>query len=366
MRVRPIRIAVIAGVVALSSYAPAVAPRAAAATDPQLRSIGPLAFGPDGVMYAADSTAGKIYAFTLGDQAPGGTPGTADVDDVNQKIAAMLGTDAAGINITDLAVDPRTHNSFVSLMRVQGPDARPALLRIDGAGRITVIDTGALQSTSVDLPNVARRPPGRGRNERVQAITNLKYADGRVWASGLSNEEFASRLWSISYPFTQADRGLSLEIYHGNHRRLETRAPMYAFVPYSIDKQPYLIGSYLCTPFVKFSIAALQQPSVLPHRGTTIGEFGAGNRPIDMIVYTKAGKDFILMSNTNLGVMKIPTEGFGSAAPINHPVNDTGGVPFETVPAWDGVLQLDLFDATHSAMLVGTNADMNLQIVELP
>jgi hypothetical protein len=349
--------------VAFTVYAPAVATPVAAA-GAQLRSVGPLAFGPGGVLYAADSLAGKIYALDLGTEASAGAPGTGDVEDLNQKIAAMLGTGPEQIIITDLAVDARTHNSFVSVMRGQGPDARPALLRVDGAGKITVIHTDALPFTSIDLPNVARN--AGGRNRRAQAITDLKYADGRVWASGLSNEEFASRLWSVAYPFAQADRGFSLEIYHGNHRRLETRAPMYAFVPYVIDNQPYLIGGYLCTPLVKFSIAALQQPSVLPHRGTTIGEFGAGNRPIDMIVYKKDGRDFILMSNTNNGVMKIPTDGFATAKPIDHPVNDTGGVPFERVDSMDGVRQLDLFDSTHSVVLVGTNTESNLQVVDLP
>ena len=161
--------------------------------------------------------------------------------------------------------------------------------------------------------------------------------------------------------------GLSLEIYHGNHRRLETRAPICAFVPYTIDDQPYIIGGYRSAPLVKFSVAALEQNSPgPPHRGTTIGELGAANRPIDMIVYRKNGKDFILMSTTSRGVMKIPTEGFATAAPINHPVNDTAGVPFETVTTMDGVLQLDLFDATHLVALVGTRADMDLQVVELP
>src|SRR5438034_10281032 len=212
-------------------------------------------------------------------------------------------------------------------MRGLGAGARPALLRVDGAGTISVIDTDALPFTSVDLPNLK---VSTTRNLRAQSITDIKYADGRVWASGLSNEDFASKLWSIAYPFTQAEHGLSLEIYHGNHRRLETRAPMYAFVPYTIDNQPYIIGSYLCTPLVKFPVAALQHQSVLPHRGTTIGEFGAANRPIDMIVYTKNGKDFILMSNTSRGVMNIPTDGFATAAPLTRPVNDTAGVPFET------------------------------------
>ena len=82
----------------------------------------------------------------------------------------------------------------------------------------------------------------------------MKYADGRVWASGLSNEEFASKLWSVAYPFNKADAGTSVEIYHGNHQQLETRAPMYAFIPYTIGNEPYVIGAYLCTPLVKFPV----------------------------------------------------------------------------------------------------------------
>ena len=314
-----VKIAAVLAFVALAAYAPSVAtipaiPGTAQAAGPQLQSIGPLSFGPGGVMYAADSLAGKIYALDLGAQASGGAPGTANVDNVTQKIAAMLGTDAAQVTVTDLAVDARTRNSFVSVMRGQGPAARPALLRVDGAGAISLINTEALPFTSVDLPNLPA-PNAGGRTPRSQAITQVRYANGRVWASGLSNEEFASKLWSIAYPFATADAGTSVEIYHGNHQQLETRAPMYAFVPYTIDNQPYIIGGYLCTPLVKFPISALKPTAAgKPYRGTTIGEFGAGSRPIDMILYKKNGKDFLLMSNTNRGVMKIPTEGFGTAA----------------------------------------------------
>ena len=364
---RSVQIAAVLAFVALAAYTPSVAPTTAAAAGPQLQSIGPLGFGPNGVMYAADSLAGKIYALDLGAQANGGAPGTANVENLTRKIGAMLGTDAAQVTITDLIVDSRTRNSYVSVMRGQGPDARPALLRVDGAGAITPINVDALQFTSVDLPNLpAANAPGR--NQRSQAITQVKYANGRVWASGLSNEEFASKLWSIAYPFTKADAGTSVEIYHGNHQQLETRAPMYAFIPYTIDNQPYIIGGYLCTPLVKFPVSALKPNSGNKYRGTTIGEFGAGSRPIDMILYKKNGKDFLLMSNTTRGVMKIPTEGFATATPITAPVtSETGGVPFEKITAMAGVTQLDLLDATHSIVLTGSNAaGLDLRAVELP
>jgi hypothetical protein len=363
-----VKVAAVLMFVALAAYAPAGAPTRVAAAGPQLQSIGPLGFGPNGVMYAADSVAGKIYALDLGAQATGGAPGTANVDNFTQKVAAMLGTEAAQVAVTDLVVDARTRNSFVSVMRGQGPAARPALLRVDGAGAIRLIDTEALQFTSVELSNLPA-PSATGRNQRSQAITQVKYANGRVWASGLSNEEFASKMWSIAYPFTQADTGKSVEIYHGNHQQLETRAPMYAFVPYTLNNEPYMIGGYLCTPLVKFPVSALLDgtPAAKPYRGITIGEFGAGSRPIDMILYKKNGKDFLLMSNTNRGVMKIPTEGFATAAPITTPVtSETGGVPFERVPAMVGVMQLDLLDATHSIVLAGTNTALNLRAVELP
>ena len=364
-----IKVAAVLSFVALAAYAPAGAPTNVAAAGPQLQSIGPLGFGPDGVIYAADSIAGKIYALDLGAQATGGAPGTANVDNFNQKVAAMLGTDAAQVAVTDLVVDARTRNSFVSVMRGQGPAARPALLRVDGAGAISLINTEALQFTSVDLPNLPA-PNATGRNQRSQAITQVKYANGRVWASGLSNEEFASKMWSIPFPFTTADTGKSVEIYHGNHQQLETRAPMYAFVPYTLNNEPYMIGGYLCTPLVKFPVSALldqTSTSSKPYRGITIGEFGAGSRPIDMILYKKNGKDFLLMSNTNRGVMKIPTEGFATAAAITTPVtSETGGVPFEKISTMAGVLQLDLLDATHSIVLAGTSTALNLRAVELP
>jgi hypothetical protein len=43
--------------------------------------------------------------------------------------------------------------------------------------------------------------------------------------AGLSNEEFSSKLRAVPYPFNSVDAGTSLEIYHGNHRRLETASP---------------------------------------------------------------------------------------------------------------------------------------------
>jgi hypothetical protein len=367
MRKTVFRLSAVLAFAALLAYVPAVAPPVAtAATGPQLKSIGPLSFGPNAVMYAGDSAGATVYALTLGAQATGGAPGTAAVTGIDQKIAALLGTDAADIVITDLVAHPTTRNSFVAVMRGQGPNAKPALVRVDGAGKLTLINMESVEYTSVALPNVqtANYDP---KNARTHSLTQVKYAEGRVWVSGLSNEEFASKMWSFAYPFTKADTGTSLEIFHDNHRQLETRAPMYAFTPYTVNGKPYIIGAYTCTPLVRFPISELKPNTGSKYRGETIAELGAGNRPIDMIVYNKGGKDFVLMANTTRGVMKMETAPFGTQAPITAPSNtETAGVPYETIRTMTGIQQLDKLDASNSVVIQGMASPLNLQTVALP
>ena len=102
--------------------------------------------------------------------------------------------------------------------------------------------------------------------------------------------------------------------------------------------------------------------------GTTIAELGNRNRPLDMVLYKKDGKEFLLMSNNSRGVMKIPTAGFATAEKITTRVDaETGGVPFETVTSMKGIEQLDLLDATNTIVLARTDAGaLNLQVVALP
>ena len=362
---RFMKLAVLVVLAAATAYGPAAARVAGAGeATPTFSSIGPLTFAPDGTLYAADPQKATIYALNLGSNANGGAPGTANVAGLDQKLAAMLGTGASEIQIADLAVHPTTHNSFVAVMRGQGANTKPALFRVDGAGKIDLIASESLKSTSVTLPNPAAEGAG-ARNGRMQSITKLAYSNGRVWVAGLSNEEFASKLYSVAYPFTKADTGTSVEIYHGNHQQLETRSPVYAFVPYTINNQPYIIGAYLCTPLVKFPVSSLTPGQKF--RGTTIAELGAGNRPIDMILYQKNGKEFLLMSNTSRGVMKIPTADFATAAPITAPVtSETGGVAYEKVTSMTGIQQLDKLDATHAVVIASATGGLNLTAAELP
>ena len=332
-----------------------------------LQSIGPLTFAPDGTLFAADRSAATIYALQLGDKAAGGTPGAVDVGAIDQKIAALLGTDVKEIIVTDLAVHPKTRNAYIAVMRGTGTDAKPALVRVDGAGKLTVVSLDGVQHSSAALPNApAAAADARGRNPRTESITDMAFVDGKLVVAGLSNEEFASKLRAIPYPFAKVDNGASVEIYHGNHGQFETRSPVISFVPYQLDNQAHLIAGYTCTPLVKFPVASLTPGAKV--MGTTIAELGNRNRPTDMVVYRKDSKDYLLIANTSRGVMRVPTTGFASAPGITTRVaTETGGVPFEPVPSLKGVEQLDLLDAQRALVLMrGEGGVLNLSAVALP
>jgi hypothetical protein len=356
----------IAFVVLLSLSPSSAVPVVETGQGPSLASIGPLTFGPDGTLFAADNQGAAIFALDLGAQANGGAAGAKALDALDEKLAALLGTGAREVSVTDLAVHPRTRNAYVSVMRGQGAGAAPVLFRIDGAGQIANISLQTVKFQKVELPNAPVANAAARANPRTQVVTDMAFADGRLWVAGLSNEEFASKLRAIPYPFATVDRGVSVEIYHGNHKAVETRSPVNAFVPYTINNQQHLIAGYTCTPLVKFPIADLKAGEKV--RGTTIAEFGAGNRVLDMIVYKKGGQEFLLTANNSRGVMKIPTAPFASAKPITTPVeSETAGVPFEKVASMMGIEQLDKLDDTTAIVISrSTGGGINLQTVPLP
>jgi hypothetical protein len=360
---------VLLAILAVASWTPSSARQAVAAGQgPSMTSMGPLAFGPDGTLFAADINGAAVFSLDLGAAANGGAPGARGLDAIDTKLAALLGTGAREITVTDLVVHPRTRNAYVSVMRGQGAGATPALFRIDGTGAISNVALGSLRFQKVELTNApSATPDARGRSPRAQVITDMAFADGRLWVAGLSNEEFASKLRAIPVPFNGVpNAGTSVEIYHGNHQAVETRSPVNAFVPYTLNGQQHLIAGYTCTPLVKFPIANLAPGQKV--RGTTIAEFGAGNRVLDMIVYRKGNQEFLLTANNSRGVMKIPTNTFATAASITAPVlTETGGVPFETITGMTGIEQLEKLDDNNSIVIARTAAGgLNLQVVPLP
>ena len=339
---------------------------------PDWKSVGPLAFGPDGLLFVGDTQGGAIYAVATGDKVMDSAGDSINVAGLNEKVAALLGTDARDLMINDLAVNPASGKAYLSVSRGRGPTAAPVLVRVDRAGQIEVVATEGLLSSKASLTHVpaaasANAPVAKkgGGSPRSQAITDLAYVDGRVYVAGLSNEEFSSRLVSIPYPFAEVNDGTSVEIFHGAHGRLETKSPVRTFAAYKINGEPYLMAAYTCTPLVKFPVAALKPGAHF--KGTTVAELGNRNNPLDMVVYQKDGKDFILLANSSRGMMKISTDGVAETPSIADRVTDTAGLPYQKVTDLQGVVQLDALDKDHALILVQKESGaLDLATVPLP
>jgi len=330
----------------------------------ELKSAGPLAFGPDGILFVGDSLGAAIVALDSDDRKPVKTAAKIDVKGINQKIAAMLGAAPEQILINDMVVNPISKNVYLSVSRGRGPDAVPMILRVDGAGKISELSLNSIKFSSVSLPDAPASKEGGRSNPRLETITDMAFIDGNVIVAGLSNEEFSSSLRSIPFPFQPATKAASIEIWHGSHGRFETNAPVRTFVPYTVAGVPYILAAYTCTPLVKIPVSQLKPGNKV--KGTTIAELGNRNRPLDMVVYQKDGKDFILMANSSRGIMKMSANGLDKFRAITEPISDKEGVPYETLAQFKGVEQLDKLDDANALMLVNDGGSIDLRTVPLP
>lgn len=323
---------------------------------PEMKSVSALAFGPNGVLFVGDPTAATVHAIETGDTTAGATAAV-DLERVDAKIAAVLGTTDKDVRIADVKVNPASGNVYVAVTRGQGAGA-PAIVRVGRDGKITTLPKDA-KRTSVALPNPAT---GKGA---ATVITSMAFVDGKLVVAGLSNEQFASTLRVIPFPFKDADKGAGIEIFHGAHNKIETHAPIRTFATYKVNGEDTIMAAYTCTPLVKVPLADLKAGAKV--KGTTIAELGNGNSPLDMIVYSKGGKDFLLVANNKRGVMKIPTEGFGSAAAITAKLDRIpSGVPYTSVTELKDVLHLDRLDNDRALLLVKNGDGADLKTVPLP
>lgn len=335
---------------------------------PEFKAMSQLAFGPDGVLFIADTRAAAITAIATGDTKPGSAATSVKAEAIDRKIAALVGSAADQIEITDLAVNPISRQAYLAVSRGKGPDAVPLLVRVKPDGQPELVALDAVKFSRAELPDPAAdaEPAAgkRGTNRRLEAITDIAYADGKLLVAGLSNEEFASTLRVIPVPFGRVERGTSVEIYHGAHGAYETRSPVRTFVPYKVGGENHVLAAYTCTPLVQFALSELKPGAKI--RGKTIAEFGNRNRPIDIIVYQKDGKDFLLMANSTRGVIKVAAEQIGGASSITTKVADLEGLKFEKLD-WAGIAQLDRLDGKF-AVVVRSGADkrFDLETLALP
>jgi hypothetical protein len=327
---------------------------------PAVQSISALAFGPDGILFIGDSKSATVFAIDTKDKIVVEKAATVEIKNVDQKIAAALGTEAKNIRITDIAVNPLSKKVYCA---VQTTDGTPVLLTLEGS-KVEAVTLKDIPFSDISIANV---PGGdakdrNGRPLRDQSISDLNYADGSVLLSGLSNQEFGSTFRKISFPFNDKQEQASLEIFHAAHGKYETNSPIRTFTTAELNGKKYLVASYTCTPLVLFPLDELKAGKHV--KGRTVAEFGAGNSPIDMVTLKKDGQSYLFMANSNRPVMRINYRNIETyEGTLTEPIKEsyaTAGVNFVTLPAVN-VIQMDKLDDSQVLVLQRrANGDLDL------
>ena len=331
----------------------------------ELQSAGPLAFGPDGVLFVGDTKAATVYAIDTQDREGDPADVKLEMQNVDQHAAKLLGADKVTVN--DFAVNPNSGVGYLSVS--SGSGHINAICRITADGKFEKVSLKNVDFSKVELPNPpADKVVGQGRrqrNYRNESITDLAFMEGKVLVSGVAGDAGESNVREIVFPFFEADKGVNVEIFHGAHGRFENNATVRTFVPFKINDEPYLLAGFQCTPLVKFPIESLKGDETV--RGTTLAELGNRNRPLDMFVYQKDGKDYLLLSNTARGVMKISTDDIEREEGITERIQGIAGQSYDTISSLKDVVQMDKLNDHHAALLTqAEGGSLDLLTIELP
>ena len=321
----------------------------------QLQSAGVMYFSRDGTLFVADPRGAAIYAIDVADTYRDTSRTGVQITDVDGKIAAALGTTRDQIRIVDMVAHPLSQSLYFSLTRGKGNDAVPALVRVTKADeKVTVLPLENIRNARADIPD-APTPDAKtpwGDSKRTFSVTHLALVDGELYIAGLGNEEFASTLRRMPYPFVGKEASTTVEMYHTSHDRYETASPIESFVAIDLGGKPSLVAGYGCSPIVTLTRADLAAGKHV--RGKTVAELGGGNRPFDMIRYTNAkGKEYILVGNSNRTLTRLDPEQLAAAKAMTSSVKqawEPAGVGYLPV-AVVGVLQLDNYTADNIVML---------------
>jgi hypothetical protein len=340
-----------------------------------VRSAGPITFGPAGILFLADNVSAKVFAVDVADPGPAAGSEPFDLENVDVRVGSFLGCEARDVAIRDMAVHPVSHNVYLSVQRGRGDAGQPVLVRIDRldgsitdvpldnvpVAQVTIADAPAEDDERLDVT----LPPGEEGEDlqvgertirilrrpiRTSTVTDMAYVDGALLVAGLSNEEFSSKLRRIPFPFSGDVTGNNLEIFHVSHGQWETAAPIRTFVPY--DGGQSILASYTCTPVVHFPLADLTPGTKTV--GRTVADLGAVNQPLGMVSFVQGGEEYLLVTNTAHGLVKIACRDIDSQAPLTEPTEPVG-VPRETKDL-QGITRLANLNGSHLLALQADDA----------
>src|SRR5262249_50689072 len=155
---------------------------------------------------------------------------------------------------------------------------------------------GKIQEYALDKVKFNRyKMPAEDKSGKIK-VTDITFADGRILLAVQAGQTFSSKIYSIDTRQDDAEPyWISTETFHVAHNKWETNAPIRTVIPYVENGKKYLVGAFTCTPIVKYSLDELKSGERV--KGSSVVELGHGNTPLDMFVYEKGGKSYILMNN---------------------------------------------------------------------
>jgi hypothetical protein len=321
-----------------------------------LQSIGALAFGKDHSLFIGDAQQAHVFNVKIDDTLVDETTTEIKIEDLGKKVAQLLGTTVDQLDFRDIATHPVSQRVYISVMRGKGNEAKPVLLRAAKDGKVERVALNNVAFTKFPLLKAPAQDAKdhRGRPLRTLTITEMRFHDDALYVAGLSNEEFASTLRRIPFPFKEKNAMTSLEVYHGAHGEFETHAPIRTFMHTEIEGEPHLLASYTCTPLVTFKQKQLVDGAHV--KGKTIAELGAGNSPLAMTEFEWEGESYFLIANNRRGLMRISKkdviaynakEGMTTQSPEAWAAV---GVPYLTIP-YNGIQQVDRLNEDQTVCL---------------
>jgi hypothetical protein len=309
----------------------------------ELKSAGALAIGPNGVLFVADPKSAAVFALDVKDAAKDTVTTAIELKSIDKALGSFLGISHEDVVINDMIVHPLSQNIYLSVSRGRSADAVPVIIRVNRNKELSEVKTDNILFSKADINNApgVDEKTSWGAPKRPMAITDLHFADGILYVAGLSNEEFASRLRKMNFPFQGNYQSPSVEVFHTSHNRYETHAPIETLLPLTLNSEPYILAGYGCAPLAKFSVKELTEKKHV--KGSTLAELGGGSRPLDMVLFKRKGEDHVLIANSNRSVYKIKVSDLEKSEALTTPVNDiyvSSGTPY-VATGFVGVLHID-------------------------
>jgi hypothetical protein len=289
----------------LVAFASALLTTAIFAAD--VKSVSRLAFGPDNILFVADWKGAQVHALALSAPVPRKGEGTFNIVNLETILSSSLG--AGKVKVEDMVARPGSGEVYLAVSA--GANKVPAIVAVTADQKVRKLNLASMKSTTVTLKNSNKSKIEFWKEapERSFTVTDMKWNNGKLFVAGLSNQDFASTLRRISYPFTDKQTMTSVEIYHTTHNQIETRAPIRALSFATLGGKPYVVAAYVCTPLVTIPLEDLKDGAHI--KGKTIAELGYGNTPADMISYSAkdaSGKpqDMLMLLNYQRSANIIP------------------------------------------------------------